>query len=501
MDRPEEKFNERLSIFINRTKCHAIPRVINSRILMKIVYIIISIIFTCFCISFIVEAFDSFFSNQISTKVKLIQADELEFPTITFCNLQICGFKDYNYKKYLKIYTDEENLKFQQDQNKTIEEKLKRNSTKTSFFSAKEIFLRKYNDTDLIRILSRNKTSINTMLIECEFNGKKCGEQDFEFFTMGEFQKCYKFNSGKFFNGTTSYVRKTNKFGQKSGLRLELFIGNQKDCQSPLSTTSGLIVYIANNTYTLTEEDDAIQIKPGTEANIAITTTTVNKLPHPYSDCFESEEKAKALSKNTALITNTTKLTKIYTQQYCLQLCYQNFIMEFCDCYDHTLPNFDPDGYEACPKFIDSLYNCQYLIKRLFYNGKNDEHCIKECPKECDYTSYSNTISYRKYPTQSYFEMMKYLKENKKISLNGNLEPANESMLALNVFYETSVIKAITEHEAITTMIFVSNIGGYIGLFLGYSILSIACEVIEFIIELIIKFIMSCFNRTKNKKI
>jgi len=35
---------------------------------------------------------------------------------------------------------------------------------------------------------------------------------------------------------------------------MELYVGSQNECRSPLSTISGLAVYVHNSTYTLTEE-------------------------------------------------------------------------------------------------------------------------------------------------------------------------------------------------------------------------------------------------------
>lgn len=123
---------------------------------------------------------------------------------------------------------------------------------------------------------------------------------------------------------------------------MELFIGSQEDCKSPLSSTSGLVIYVHNHAYTLTEEDNGIQVQPGTEATIAVDRTTVKKLPKPYSDCFQSTDDIDP--KYAELSARTKNLTGIYTQQYCLQLCYQNFLIKFCDCFDHTLPHFKYEG-------------------------------------------------------------------------------------------------------------------------------------------------------------
>jgi hypothetical protein len=246
--------------------------------------------------------------------------------------LQICGFKDYDYSSYLKKYKQDEAEKFGTNQDANIDNKLRTDNTKTSFFSAKEVFLRKYEDSELMKILNKEKESIKKMLISCKFGGEDCGEIEFESTQMGEFSKCYRFNSGINFNNEPMNMKKTTRFGQNYGLKLELYIGTQDECKSPLATASGIIMYIHNYTYTLTEDDNSILLRPGAETNIALDKTRMKKLPYPYSDCFDSIETYDI--KKSKLIQRTIGLTtqNVYSQQYCLQLCYQDFLLEFCDC-------------------------------------------------------------------------------------------------------------------------------------------------------------------------
>ncbi len=62
-----------------------------------------------------------------------------KFPTITFCNLQICGFSDYDFAKYLQTYKTEETNKFGSSQEEIIMKKLREDYTKTSYFLAKVV--------------------------------------------------------------------------------------------------------------------------------------------------------------------------------------------------------------------------------------------------------------------------------------------------------------------------------------------------------------------------
>ena len=173
--------------------------------------------------------------------------------------------------------------------------------------------------------------------------------------------------------------------------------------------------------------------------------------------------------------------------------------MEFCDCYDNSLPNFtqyiQPQGKKTCPKFIDSIYNCQYLIKKLFYNGLNDKECLEKCPKECHFVEYKTSVSYSKYPSDAY---MQTLKDPNTTILFRNItdlvmEPQN--IVSLNVFYKNSKYKEIEEQPALPVGIFVVNFGGTLGLFLGCSFLSFL-EIIEIFIEVLYYY----YYKLNNKK-
>ena len=246
-----------------------------------------------------------------------------------------------------------------------------------------------------------------------------------------------------------------------------------------MSSTSGLVLYVHDSEYTITEEDHAILASPGKETDIEISRTSIQKQPSPYSDCLSQND---SLANSRPLIEKTIKLTGLYTQQYCLQLCYQNFLLKYCDCYDHTLPKFEPEGKLACPKFIDSLYNCQYLIKRLFYNGKNDKHCLVDCPSECDITHYETRVSSLTFPTDHYKTLLDSARPR------SSAELSDKSTLAVNLYYKSGSFTKIVEKPRLSFLIFLSNLGGTFGLFLGVSFLTLV-EIVELVYEVTLYFV------------
>lgn len=108
------------------------------------------------------------------------------------------------------------------------------------------------------------------------------------------------------------------------------------NCRSPFSSTFGMVVYVHNVSNSISEETNGIQIAPGSETNIAVDRTFLVRKPSPYSDCVQNNISASApndIARNTFIINNGT-----YSQQVCLQLCEQNFLVQNFKCYDERLP-------------------------------------------------------------------------------------------------------------------------------------------------------------------
>lgn len=370
----------KLEILVQSSSIHGLSNIfLSKRKLNKLAWLLLFIIFSILAIVFFKNAIKDYLKFQVQTDIKVIPKNQLEFPAITFCYLELCGIDSYEFNSYLKKYKLDEESRNGKNIDNEIDQNLKVQNIKTNLFWAKEIFLRKYNEENLEKILKNTTDFFRLMLKNCTFNNAKCGFKDFVFLKIGEFKKCYSFNSG-FINNTKIPILKINVFNKMYGFRVELNLGTNKSCRSPLAITSGVEVYIHEPGYNLDDEDDAILVKPNTEVDIALELTSVNKLSKPYSDCYKNLESVN--TENSSIILETNQFAGKYTQQNCLQLCYQKFLVKNCNCSETDLFKFiSSNNITICAKFIDSLYTCQYLVKKLFYNGENDQDCISKCPK------------------------------------------------------------------------------------------------------------------------
>jgi len=132
-----------------------------------------------------------------------------------------------------------------------------------------------------------------------------------------------------------------------------------------------------------------------------------------------------------------------------------------------------------------SQYECigkqftNYIYEKLDY-------CNEQCPLECDSASYEISTSSLDFPTQNWFNVVfesspAYVKLFESI-MNRTLtyESFKESHLVVNIFYPSLKYTQITELPKTSLIDLVSNVGGLLGIFLGFSIFSIV-EILEII--------------------
>ncbi|KAJ8916854.1 hypothetical protein NQ315_005861 [Exocentrus adspersus] len=167
----------------------------------------------------------------------------------------------------------------------------------------------------------------------------------------------------------------------------------------------------------------------------------------------------------------TLKFFKIYTQENCLIECKANFILELCNCVGFYMPR-----YKDTPVCILEDIKCMELAEAnftIFYINsqmtdqpevKSEVNC--DCLPTCTDLTYSLEISQNNFmykPRDSSFQ----LDEGYEYSI-------------LNLYFKSSHIETKERNELYGFSDFISNFGGLLGLFTGFSMLSFI-EIIYFL--------------------
>jgi hypothetical protein len=469
--------------FSDRTTFHGITNIVHARnIAIRLLWMICLFIAIYFAFFTIRQNLDEYYKFKTISKIEIININQnyypIQYPMITICNLEICGFENYDFKTYinkLKKNNKADQQKYDAAQSDIIKEKLTKMNTKRNFLSlGQETLLKYYDQNKLNKIFSRKNSTnklIKRFLISCTLNNRENCENEFDIFRFGSYKDCFQFK----LNWTD--------------LKLEFYLENENQCKSPFSSSSGLSVYIHSPIYTLTDDvTNNILVKPGTHTSIGLSVTKIKKLPKPFSDCFDAEN---GYTDHTTLIGKTISLIGNYEQDYCLELCHQYYLIDFCNCYQDILTNFKPNNLKLCSKLFDSLNSCENIVNDIFYNNKNDVECLKNCPKECEFFNFEpKAITSSKYPSKEYFDILKSLKLG---------DMSNKSrLISLNIYIGFSSFNKITEFQSYTTSRLLGNIGGTIGLFLGISLISLA-EIGELFLITFLPIFKKLLNKAKNE--
>ena len=102
-------------------------------------------------------------------------------------------------------------------------------------------FLKYTNKTTLSEVINSSGASIESILLSCQFNREVCTADDFEAYQLNELYKCFKFNSGRFYNGSRSPIKRNFRNGKEYGLQFKIYTNSQDKCNSPWNTNNGNI--------------------------------------------------------------------------------------------------------------------------------------------------------------------------------------------------------------------------------------------------------------------
>lgn len=275
-----------------------------------------------FCFYMIAMSIVSYLNYETVTKAQQISELTVDFPAVSFCNLNpYLTNSSWDYVEKILV------------ENGFISALAPKASFKNFFNDYLQIFRflvginsLKPNLTDEFR-----KTlgfDLNETLLSCTYNMAFCSAADFEWYYDLIYGNCYKFNTGKFRNGSKAEVRKSSKAGSINGLTVELFLYKTNNPLS-LSTESGAHVLVHNKS-DKPAFFKGLGVGSGLKGSIEVERSFTYHLEKPYSDCV------KDIDGNypSELVKTMLQSGYKYTQQNCFLACYQDFSFKKCACYD-----------------------------------------------------------------------------------------------------------------------------------------------------------------------
>jgi hypothetical protein len=476
--------------WIGSSTSHGLPSVFRTnQTYLKIIWTLCFIASTATCGLLVVNYITTYISYGTNVNLEMVKDYPSHFPAITICNLN--PYYKRRSSNYINYVLQQNNLSYLINSLKHVST----NDTAFSLLSSTNSVIKSYTATDKNLNESSRRLlgwEMNEMLLSCYFNDNQCHASEFSWLQTYEYGNCYTFN------GNSSSPLKITNSGPGTGLHIELFVGDGSfDAQFVYPT--GAYIIIHNQSVTPLIANEGFPVSVAHESQISIKRTFTQKLAYPYNDCLYDNTSPDSYSSDLYKAIFNTLNHKTYRMKYCIRLCYQQEVIQTCNCSDASLPNpfSSKDGINTTACASSLQLACLVLFKKSFENNKLSDECMSNCPLECSSLVYSSSINLATYPTAFYSNWLQMQSNFAQKFQNNQTSTAKiqESVIKINIFYDSMEYTSIKETAAVTIDILLGNIGGVLGLFIGISMLSF----IE-IIELLLEIIRIVYNNRKIKR-
>ena len=240
-------------------------------------------------------------------------------------------------------------------------------------------------------------------------------------------------------------------------------------------------------------QTESFPIAAGEATFIAVKMEVVNRKGSPYGSCTENWPESLMLDEAFK------KKWPKYTQESCIKKCVSNEVLRKCMCDD----TYGGIWTDQCKWHDQTSSECRKQIYSDFKSGS----LTCDCPPSCYTTEYKVKQSRSSWPSKQYspFFASKMLEsESKKIvKYMSNLinvshsaeeikKDIQENFVRLEIFYEALNFAMIKEKAEYDMWDVLTDFGGNIGLWLGWSVFALF-ELLEFFVR--------CFEALVSRKI
>ncbi|XP_059177460.1 amiloride-sensitive sodium channel subunit gamma-like [Physella acuta] len=473
--------NEIYQDFGQMTTMHGIKRAaVSKQLWIKLIWTGLVIAALSYAFYQISQTVNTYYSYPSSIGLSIEADHELELPAVTICNLnRIRLSKSESVKSKLDEWKLMGNL--------TVPQQMEELSMELTGYTREEKEQLGHNVTD--------------MLLKCVFNSVACSASDFKLDTFINNGNCYTFGD-KTVNGSQPWM--VTKSGAENGLILELDI--EQDEYLPITESAGIKVLLHSGSEIVFPDNSGILAAPGFVTSIGIRKAETTLLPAPFGSCISQSDDSNKI-KNLY-----NDLGYAYTKDACLQTCLQMKINESCGCIKTDIANMiqvlNNNSLKNDTMQICNRTNTPCVHEKEQQFQKHLLGCEDMCLPVCEQINYQTTVSTATWPAKRYMENYIQFVNNSATANNKTYnwtgEPrqhALDNFLRLEIYYETLRYESFASSPTFDWNSLLGNIGGQLGLWLGFSVLT-AIEVCQFLIEVsyhIVKIYYRKHRKSKNK--
>ena len=366
--------------------------------------------------------------------------------------------------------------------------------------------------TDRDTLLYFTGHTVINMLRNCTFGNSPCNASDFYWSYDDKYGSCYTFNSNTDVFGHKQELRGVGGPGLSLGLTMELNVDLVS--YNKQTVVAGIRMLVHDNKQKPFPGDDSIMLSPGSYTYVGVQKREIKRAQPPYGNCkeFEGQE-----HKRVSFFADRY----VYSASACLKTCIQKAAMLFCNCCLDSVPcnplnvSLAGHGSRTFPQYSRRCNLTEAELCESSFKEGNEflDECRNECHPRCFDTEYDMTISSAKWPPRNtrlgtvryyedntwsdYFEWAPVLNsQNLSQDFKEHLDVAlfqvwltkafnqfQSNNLKVSVYLESMGVQNEVKSPKYEWSSFLSNIGGVMGLFTGFSILSFF-EMVELLLDL-----------------
>ncbi|XP_015763989.1 PREDICTED: amiloride-sensitive sodium channel subunit alpha-like [Acropora digitifera] len=458
-------------------------------------------------------------SRPLTTLIEVETSTSLPFPTVTFCNFN--PIRDESFRAMIEIgkmqnfsqllsYGKNASINERRPRGEEVPENKNHSSGKEDDddndnedgddddddyedpTKNTESFLKSENMAMVMAQQDRTTLSsighqFEDMVLSCTYRGISCGNMSspiWKEYWHYKYGNCYVFNSGiKTDAGEDAPILKSNKVGPSHGLSLELNV-EQDEYIGSMTPEAGIRMDISTQREMPFPMEKGISISPGYATMIGLRKEILVR-----KDPFDRQRCLKDLKKDESNL-YTKHFGVMYSKTACKESCLAFNQRQQCGCMEYRFPGSDKI---ICNVSKKSTAKCLAKVQRRF--KENKLNCTTSCPPPCREEIFKTSSSFAIWPSEKHKPIYTASLEKRRQPLHKKHGSHRKNVCKVQVFYEELKLEKKTEQRSYMLEDFVSDIGGQLGLWVGFSVFTVA----EFL-ELVLLIVHAAVNICKGNR-
>ena len=356
-----------------------------------------------------------------------------------------------------------------------------------------------FSDFRLAVLFSKNIILYNghrkqDFIVQCTYDGRKCDANFFKTFQEPFYGNCFSFNSIRDQNTSRPwFIRSSSKTGQEFGLKLTFFLDTEEYLGLLAPTASVRAIIHDAKTRPLVRAQ-SFAVGAGEATFISLRMNVIERQGGKYSNCADYWPHFLKLN------SDFSKKWPQYDEDTCFYFCVINTMTMRCNCTDSYEQAFSEDDHinNASQTFCNLKVESESRCRKSVYDDYRDNNLKCDCPHECETISFAQRQSSGPWPTKAYApyfvsrmlesKSKRVIRYTKKMLTENQIDEGTlqrqirENFARLEVFYEALNFQKISESSSYDVTALLSDFGGNLGLWLGWSVL-ILFEILQFVYE------------------